>query len=67
MAKRNLVKTLYVVSRSGAGRPCLQHRVAADSMVRTACGHDISMWSRAYRIDRIEVILCRQPGCRRED
>lgn len=48
----------YVVARTGAGRPSLQHHT--EDMTKTTCGLDISVWSRAYMKSPIKEILCRK-------
>lgn len=61
MAKKTIV---YVVARNGSDRPTLQHKLVDGTATRTLCGRDISSWSRAYQASPIDVILCRQRGCR---
>lgn len=53
----------YVVARSHTGRATLQHKVSTQDINWTSCGYDISPWSRHYMSERIEVILCKKPGC----
>lgn len=52
----------YVIARSFAGRPTLQHRVGRTPN-ETACGIDISQWSRRYMTERLDEILCRRAKC----
>lgn len=63
MVKSPRQRIVYVVARNRVGRPTLQHKLRAGSASQTACGRDISEWSRAYSRDPIDAILCRLPGC----
>jgi hypothetical protein len=54
----------YVIARTANGRPSLQHRVHPTHSQQTACGYDISAWSRHYMREVITEVLCKQPGCR---
>jgi hypothetical protein len=51
----------YVVARSAKGRPTLQHALV--SWNTTACGLDVTAWSRAYQEAPITEIVCKK--CRR--
>lgn len=46
----------YVVARTMSKRPSLQHFTPDHD--KTACGIDISGWSRAYMKTEIKEILC---------
>ena len=48
----------FVVARTSGGRPSLQHYT--DDHDSTACGRDISGWSRAYMRTKIKEIYCKQ-------
>lgn len=48
----------YVVARTGAGRPSLQHRM--NDLEVTICGLDISAWSRHYMSTAIKEIFCKK-------
>lgn len=49
----------YVIARTGRGRPTLQHRLIVDSD-QTACGLDVTQWSRAYSAYPIAQVLCKK-------
>jgi len=53
----------YIVARSAAGRPTLQHALAGWNT--TLCGIDVRGWSRAYQENPIPEIVCKK--CRRLD
>jgi hypothetical protein len=53
------LRNLYVIARTAAGRPTLQHKLVDGTSSRTDCNRDISSWSRAYMHKPIEQILCR--------
>lgn len=55
---------MYVIARNHRGRPTLQHKLLNKSVQETACGRDISAWSRSYSRQPIEAILCKLPACR---
>jgi hypothetical protein len=59
-----LTPETYVIARTASGRPTLQHKLRDGTGSYTGCGHEITGWSRAYMNNRIEQILCLQPGCR---
>lgn len=46
----------YVVARTASKRPSLQHYTPDHD--RTACGMDITVWSRAYMQVEIKEIFC---------
>ncbi|QDP44109.1 hypothetical protein SEA_JENOS_59 [Microbacterium phage Jenos] len=50
---------MFVLARTGKGRPTLQHGLAEDGQ-RTVCGLDVTVWSRAYQPKAIPEILCRK-------
>ena len=58
---------MYIIARTGKGRPTLQHRLIAgeDGSHITACGMDVSIWSRAYSNKPIPQVLCIR--CRKSD
>lgn len=50
---------MYVLARTPSRRPTLQHVVSVnEDGERTACGLDITQWSRAYQPAPIAAILC---------
>lgn len=59
---------MYIIARTASKRPSLQHRLVlgddTDKHV-TACGIDVSMWSRAYQNKPIPQVLCIR--CRKSD
>lgn len=59
-----LTPDTYVIARNAWGRPTLQHRLLDGTATQTGCGHVITGWSRHYMREKIEAILCKQPGCR---
>lgn len=59
--------TMYVVARSGQkGRPTCQHRVTDPNLRLTACGLDLTGWSRQYMEQRLDAILCRRARCQEQ-
>lgn len=56
-------RIMFVLARTGKGRPTLQHRLLAGHLDQTACGHYISSWSRAYQSEAILAILCKKRAC----
>jgi hypothetical protein len=50
---------VYVLARTGKGRPTLQHCLADDGM-HSVCGLDVTAWSRAYQDKPIREIMCRK-------
>jgi hypothetical protein len=58
---------LYVVARNNSGRPCLIHKLVQGTSSLTACGRDMSTWSRSYLPslpNGFEVLQCRTAACR---
>lgn len=53
---------VYVLARTGSGRPSLQHRLIQGEQGEqfTACGMDTQFWSRAYQRTAITQILCKR-------
>lgn len=53
---------VYVLARTGSGRPSLQHRMVYDGSGEefTACGLNTQYWSRAYQRTAITQILCKR-------
>ena len=51
---------MYVLARTASKRPTLQHRLVSgeDGSQLTACGLDVTQWSRAYQNKSIPQILC---------
>ena len=47
---------VYVIARTAARRPTLQHILTPGET--TACGLDVSGWTRAYQRERIGQIAC---------
>lgn len=56
-------KPIYVVARNRLGRPTLQHRLVTGTSSLTACGIDMSEWSRAFQNEPIYAILCKRSNC----
>lgn len=50
----------YVIARNRGGRPTLQHKLLSGTSILTACGADMSEWSRAFQTDPIHALLCRR-------
>jgi len=64
------LKRVYVLARSH-GRPTLMHLLLDGQTQLTACGRNVSEWSRAFLPKRVldtnpdlEHILCKKAGCR---
>lgn len=55
---------VYVIARTGAGRPSLMHLLPPGVGSTTACGIDVSGWSRAYTHQPIREVLCLRGACR---
>lgn len=55
---------VYVIARTGAGRPSLQHLLPPGVGSVTACGINVSQWSRAYTHQPIPQVLCLRGACR---
>lgn len=60
---RRRVGILYVIARNGKGRPTLQHKLPEGVSSQTACGYNIEEWSRAYQVEPIPEVLCRNKAC----
>lgn len=58
-----VLKGAYVVARGTSGRPLCQHKLIDGKTAQTACGKDMSGWSRSYTSGPLEAILCKNPGC----
>lgn len=60
------LKDVWVIARSAAGRPCLIHKLLDGQAERTACGRDVSGWSRSFiaRRPALEILLCLSRACR---
>jgi len=58
------LKNVYVIARSAAGRPCLQHKLMDGQTEWTACGRYVAGWSRQLMPKRLDAILCLSRGCR---
>ena len=58
------LKNLFVIARNASGRPCLQHKLVDGQTERTACGRDLSNWSRELIRQRLDAILCLSKACR---
>lgn len=54
---------LYVVARNRLGRPTLQHKLLPGTSSLTACGVDMTEWSRAFQREPIHAILCKRANC----
>lgn len=57
------LRNIFVVARNAHGRPTLQHKLIDRRTSMTACGRDISGWSRAYSAEPIQPILCKHDNC----
>lgn len=55
---------VYVIARTNSGRPSLQHLLPPGVGSVTACGVDVSNWSRAYTHQPIPQVLCLRGACR---
>lgn len=51
---------MYIIARTAAKRPTLQHKLANGLMLMTLCGLDTRNWSRAYQQQPITQILCKK-------
>lgn len=49
---------MYVIARTAKGRPTLMHLLSSDN--KTACGLDMSLWSRSYHHIAFDQILCKK-------
>jgi hypothetical protein len=58
------LKDVFVIARNSYGRACLQHKLVDGQAERTACGRDISGWSRQLMTKRLDAILCLAKACR---
>lgn len=58
-----VLRNAYVVARGSAGRPTCQHRLKDGQATLTACGQDMSAWSRSYTNGPLEAILCKRANC----
>lgn len=58
------LRNVFVVARNHLGRPTLQHRLIDGQTMMTACGVDVSGWSRVLSPKPIEAILCKREACR---
>lgn len=48
----------YVIARSQAKRPTLQHGVSSYRSEVTLCGYEITGWSRSFSDAPIPAVLC---------
>lgn len=53
-----VLRSVFVVARTHAGRPTLQHRLVDEQTHYTLCGVDVSPWSRHYMSTQIREIIC---------
>jgi DNA invertase Pin-like site-specific DNA recombinase len=60
MPRRKEPAIVYVVARTGNGRPALQHVVSAVGNSDTLCGYDMSDWSRFYMATQLSILLCKK-------
>ncbi|USH44802.1 hypothetical protein SEA_JUANYO_53 [Microbacterium phage Juanyo] len=51
---------MFVIARTRAGRPSLQHLMAEGSWDATACGLPVGGWSAAWQHDPIPEVLCKK-------
>ena len=58
------LKNVFVIARSAAGRACLQHKLVDGQAEVTACGRDMTGWSREVMTRRLDAILCLSKACR---
>lgn len=63
-ARRNRRVTLYVIARNRRSRPTLQHKLLDGAASITACGQQMTLWSRSYQTEPIEAVLCKKTACR---
>lgn len=54
---------MYVISRTTSGRVTVLHRVGKELHL-TACGRDVSPFSRSYTKERLEAVACKAQGCK---
>jgi hypothetical protein len=52
--------TTFILARTGAGRPTLQHVLREDNNSLTECGTDVTFWSWAYQAQAIPQIICKK-------
>lgn len=57
-----VLKNIYVIARSGYGRPTLQHLLLDDQASVTACGLRTHGWSRHFMTRPIREVLCLRCG-----
>lgn len=58
-----VLRAAFVMGRNRGGRPTLMHRLVDGTKNLTACGHDVSSWSRWYTNVPVHELLCRQLAC----
>lgn len=51
---------VYVLARTASGRPALQHRLLQTDKDITACGLNMSRWSRVYSHTCFSSIYCKK-------
>lgn len=51
---------MFVIARTAKGRPTLMHQLGTNTYARTACGQDVSAWSRSYHDSVIEAVFCKK-------
>lgn len=54
---------MYVIARTNSGRVTVLHLVGRDTGT-TACGRDVSPFSRSYTKERLEAVACKAQGCK---
>lgn len=57
----------FVMARTAAKRPTLQHILHDDSFTLTLCGVTARGWSRVYMDDPIPILLCRRCNTSKEN
>lgn len=51
---------MYIIARTAAKRPTLQHRLDPYAAYKTLCGIEVSTWSRSYSHTAIPEVLCKK-------
>lgn len=55
---------VYLIARNAGGRPTLQHLAKDGHGEITACGVNVSAWSRSFSDKPILEVLCMRDACR---
>jgi hypothetical protein len=56
----SMPRGVFVLARTGSGRPALQHRVLETDIDTTVCGLNMKLWSRSYNKTCFTAIYCKK-------